>query len=152
MNKKEKAKKLLEKLQEKEAEVKNLKKSFSEIEKEIFGDMQRELSSEFPEVHILQNSDGLLTKVLWEGRTFDLWIGKGEKRRGKYKLLCLFQLTIEELQKEPVKYITDSEASKWKDLFQKHILASIWSEFGSTDYDGVLSCYKKVLNKILNNK
>ena len=72
MNKKEKAKKLLEKLQEKEAEVKNLKKSFSEIEKEIFGDMQRELSSEFPEVHVLQNSDGLLTKVLWEGRKFFL--------------------------------------------------------------------------------
>ena len=64
MNNKEKAKKLLEKLQEKEAEVKKLKKSFSEIEEEIFDDMQRELSSEFPEVHFLQNSDSLLTKVL----------------------------------------------------------------------------------------
>ena len=151
MNNKEKAKKLLEKLQEKEAEVKKLKKSFSEIEKEIFDDMQRELSSEFPEVHFLQYSDSLLTKVLWEGRKFDLWIGKGKKRRGKYKLLCLFQLTSEELRKEDIKYITDSEASKWKDMFQWHNKVRIWSEFGATDYDGTLSCYKKALNKILNN-
>ena len=113
--------------------------------------MQREFSSEFSEVHFLQNSDSLLTKVLWEGRKFDLWIGKGKKRRGKYKLLCLFQLTSEEVRKEDIKYITDSEASKWKDMFQWHNNVSIWSEFGATDHDGALSCYKKTLNKILNN-
>lgn len=142
---------LLSKIDQKQKELKQLKKEYKAAFSAISKSWKEQVSSTFPNLHPCGIDEYVGVDIVYEGRTYNIFIANWRE-----KLYCMFShnrkdestysLTLKEAGKELVDKLNKLFCDNPEEKTTVYTGQGVYKEFKKEDYDKAFDFFMKVVN------
>lgn len=142
---------LLSKIDQKQKELKQLKKEYNAAFSALSESWKKQVSSTYPNLHPCDIDEYVGVDIVYEGRTYNIFIAKLRE-----KLYCMFShnqkdkstydLTLRDVGKELVDKLNKLFCDNPEEKTTVYTGHGVYKEFKKEDYDKAFDFFMKVVN------